>query len=77
MAAGSCELLWVKIILEDLKNWWSKPMKLYCDNKSAIIIAHHPVQHDRTKRIDIDRHFIKEIGEESSFGGIIGAERSL
>ena len=35
-------------------------MKLYCDNKSAINIAHNPVQHDRTKHIEVDRHFIKE-----------------
>ena len=35
-------------------------MKLYCDNKSAINIAHNPKQHDRTKHIEIDRHFIKE-----------------
>ena len=60
MAAGVCELLWVKIILEDLKVQWSKPMKLYCDNKSAINIAHNLVQHDQTKHIETDRHFIKE-----------------
>ena len=53
MAARVCELLWVKIILEDLKIQWSKPMKLYCDNKSAINIAHNLVQHDRTKHIEI------------------------
>ena len=35
-------------------------MKLYCDNKSAISIAHNPVQHDRTKHKEIDKHFIKE-----------------
>ena len=40
MATGVCELLWVKIILEDLKVQWSKPMKLYCDNKSAINNQH-------------------------------------
>jgi hypothetical protein len=34
-------------------------MQLYCDNKS-IEIAHNPVQHDRTKHIEIDRHFIKQ-----------------
>ena len=35
-------------------------MRLYCDNKSAISIAHNPVQHDRTNHVEIDRHFIKE-----------------
>ena len=60
MAQGVCELLWLKIILEDLKIKWDGPMRLYCDNKAAISIAHNPVQHDRTKHIEIDRHFIKE-----------------
>ncbi|RVW96044.1 Retrovirus-related Pol polyprotein from transposon RE1 [Vitis vinifera] len=48
------------IILNDLRIKWDSPMKLYCDNKSAINIAHNLIQHDRTKHIEIDRHFIKE-----------------
>ena len=36
------------------------PMRLYCDNKYAISIGHNPVQHDRTKQIEFDQHFIKE-----------------
>ena len=35
-------------------------MKLYYDNKATINISQNPVQHDPTKRIEIDRHFIKE-----------------
>ena len=35
-------------------------MKLYCDNKSAIDITHNLVQHDRTKHVEVDKHFIKE-----------------
>ena len=35
-------------------------MNLYCDNQAAIQIAQNPVQHDQTKHIEIDRHFIKE-----------------
>ena len=54
------ELLWLKIILEDLKIKWEAPIRLYCDNKSAINIAHHPVQHNRTKHVEVDGHFIKE-----------------
>ena len=60
MAQGICEMLWLKIILDDLKIKYNVPMKLFCDNKSAICIAHNPVQHDRTKHVEIDRHFIKE-----------------
>ena len=32
---------------------------LHCDNKAAIAIANNPVQHDRTKHAEVDRHFIK------------------
>lgn len=39
-------------------------MRLYCYNKSAINIAHNSVQHDKTKHIEIDRHFTKEKLEE-------------
>jgi hypothetical protein len=60
MAHGVCELLWIQTLLRDLGLSDSGPMKLYCDNKAAINIAHNPVQHDRTKHIEIDRHFIKE-----------------
>ena len=35
-------------------------MKFWCDNKSAINIANNPVQHDRTKHVEIDRFFIRE-----------------
>ena len=46
MAQGIWELLWLKIILNDPKINWTHPMRLYCDNKSTINIAHNPVQHN-------------------------------
>ena len=33
---------------------------IYCDSESAIAISCNPVQHSRTKRIDIRYHFIKD-----------------
>ena len=60
IAQGVCELLQLKIILDDLRIKWEGPIKLYCDNKSTINIAHNLVQYERTKHMEIDRHFIKE-----------------
>jgi len=52
-------MLWVKNLLTELK-LMQGTLKLWCDNKSAISIANNPVQHDRTKHVEIDRFFIKE-----------------
>ncbi|KAJ8746841.1 hypothetical protein K2173_003847 [Erythroxylum novogranatense] len=38
----------------------STPSPLKCDNRAAISISENPVQHDRTKHVEVDRHFIKE-----------------
>ena len=56
MAQGNCEILWLKRILEELCKPVELPMKLFCDNN----IANNPVQHDRTKHVEIDKYFIKE-----------------
>ena len=55
-----CEGLWLPKLLEELHITIEFPIKLYCDNKVAISISHNPVQHDKTKHIEVDRHFIKE-----------------
>lgn len=55
-----CEVLWIKRLLEDLKISNPLPMKVFCDNKVAIYVAHNPIFHDRTKHVEVDKHFIKE-----------------
>lgn len=57
---GICESLWLKMLLSEVGFPLRGLMSLYCDNKVAISIAHDPVQHDRTKHVDVDRHFIKD-----------------
>ena len=39
-------------------------MNLFCDNKVAIEISHNLIEHDRTKHIKVDWHFIKQNIEE-------------
>lgn len=60
IAHGVCELLWIKMLLAKLGFVVIATMSLYCDNKATISIAHNPIQHNRTKHIEMDCHFIKE-----------------
>ncbi|RDX95939.1 hypothetical protein CR513_21462, partial [Mucuna pruriens] len=49
-----------KIILDDLKVKYERPIKLFYDNNSTISTIHNSVQHSRIKQIEIDKHFIKK-----------------
>ena len=53
------ELLWLRWLLKDLGMSTSSTTPLYCDNQSAIHIAHNDVFHEWTKHIKIDCHFIR------------------
>ncbi|KAL6333713.1 hypothetical protein AAG906_028899 [Vitis piasezkii] len=64
MVKGICELIWLKRLLIEIGFAPSSEIDLFCDNKAAIDIAHNPVQHDRTKHVEVDRNFIKQNLEE-------------
>ncbi|GMI96958.1 hypothetical protein HRI_003365100 [Hibiscus trionum] len=59
LSHGICEGMWLQRLMGELKLSYTKPITLYCDNQ-AVSIAHNPVHHDRTKHVEIDRHFITE-----------------
>ncbi|CAH9120172.1 unnamed protein product [Cuscuta epithymum] len=60
MALVTCEILWLKHLLQELKYGNTKPAQLMCDNQAAMHIASNPVYHERTKHIEVDCHFIRE-----------------
>ena len=64
IAAGSCcsQLLWMKKVLTDY-GISQDTMVVYCDNSSAIDISKNPVQHSKTKHIEIRYHFIRDLVE--------------
>jgi hypothetical protein len=39
---------------------WVNKITLLCDNESAIKLANNPMQHSRTKHIDIRHHFLRD-----------------
>nr|GEU91839.1 Gag-Pol polyprotein [Tanacetum cinerariifolium] len=53
------EVLWMRTQLTDYGFHFDK-IPMYCDSKAAITISCNPVQHSRTKHIDVRYHFIKE-----------------
>jgi hypothetical protein len=61
ISAGNCcaQLLWMK---QTLLDYWIifKNVPLMCDNESAVKLATNPVQHSRTKHIDIHHHFLRD-----------------
>ena len=54
------ETCWIRNLLVELQLPVSKATLIYCDNVSAIYLSGNPVQHQRTKHIEMDIHFVRE-----------------
>lgn len=54
------EYCWLRQLLAKLQLPLSSATVVYCDNASAIYMSSNPVQHRRTKHIEIDIHFVRE-----------------
>ncbi|GJZ67417.1 ribonuclease H-like domain-containing protein [Tanacetum coccineum] len=61
LASVTSEVIWILNFLKDLKIENLLPVYLHCDSNSAIKIAANPVFHERTKHLEINLHFVKEI----------------
>ncbi|GJT48006.1 ribonuclease H-like domain-containing protein [Tanacetum coccineum] len=52
------EIAWLHNLLRELHSPLSTATLVYCDNVSAVYMSANPVQHQRTKLIKIDIHFV-------------------
>nr|GEY96133.1 retrovirus-related Pol polyprotein from transposon TNT 1-94 [Tanacetum cinerariifolium] len=59
LSACCAQVLWMRTQLTDYGFHFDK-IPTYCDSKATIAISCTPVQHSRTKHIDVRYHFIKE-----------------
>nr|GEW45607.1 retrovirus-related Pol polyprotein from transposon TNT 1-94 [Tanacetum cinerariifolium] len=59
LSACCAQVLWMRTQLTDYGFHFDK-IPMYCDSKAAIAISCNPIQHSRTKHIDVRYHFIKE-----------------
>ena len=60
LADTTCELVWLRWLLADMDAPQPTATPLYCDNRSAIYIAHNDVFYERTKHIEIDCHITRQ-----------------
>ncbi|XP_050123705.1 uncharacterized mitochondrial protein AtMg00810-like [Malus sylvestris] len=61
LAYTAAELTWICKILHDLHFPLRQVPHIWCDNVSAISLASNPVFHARTKHVEIDYHYIREL----------------
>ncbi|GJX41218.1 ribonuclease H-like domain-containing protein [Tanacetum coccineum] len=54
------ETAWVRNLLLELHAPLTTATLVYCDNVSAVYLSTNPVQHQRTKHIEIDIHFVRD-----------------
>ncbi|GJY16701.1 UvrD-like helicase, ATP-binding domain, P-loop containing nucleoside triphosphate hydrolase [Tanacetum coccineum] len=54
------ETAWIRNLLLELHAPLTTATLVYCDNVSAVYLTTNPVQHQRTKHIEIDIHFVRD-----------------
>ena len=54
------EAVWIQRLLSQIGQLPPGPVRILCDNQSAISLVHNPAHHQRTKHIDVKFHFIRE-----------------
>ncbi|GJT13348.1 ribonuclease H-like domain-containing protein [Tanacetum coccineum] len=61
VANAVAETCWLRNLLRELHTPLSSATLVYCDNVSAVYLSCNPVQHQRTKHIEIDIHFVRDL----------------
>ena len=65
LAQCSCEAIWIRRLLQELKILGNEPTNLYCDNQSSIKLSYNPVFHEKSKHFEIDYHFTRQKVEDN------------
>jgi hypothetical protein len=61
IAHASTEILWLQSLLTELGMKSTIPPVLWCDNIGATYLTANPLFHARTKHIEIDVHFVRDL----------------
>ncbi|GJT35843.1 transketolase, chloroplastic [Tanacetum coccineum] len=61
IANAVAETCWLRNLLRELHTPLSFATLVYCDNVSDVYLSSNPVLHQRTKHIEIDIHFVRDL----------------
>jgi hypothetical protein len=61
---ASKEAVWLQILCSGI-GLVQQVVRIYCDSQSAIFLAKNPTYHSKTKHIDIQYHFVRDMIEEN------------
>nr|GEY25518.1 ribonuclease H-like domain-containing protein [Tanacetum cinerariifolium] len=61
VANDVAETCWIRNLLRELRTPLSSATIMYCDNMSDVYLSSNLVQHQRTKHIEIDIHFVWDL----------------
>jgi hypothetical protein len=66
VAAGvaSCEISWIRQFLQEIGKPIKGPTLLESDSQSAMNIASNPVNHDRTKHVELKWHLTRQMVQD-------------
>src|SRR4051812_34796089 len=65
LSSASKEAVWLRNLLSELKTQQEQATVIHQDNQSTMALASNPVQHRRTKHIDIIHHYVRELIEKN------------
>jgi hypothetical protein len=60
VANAVAEASWLRQLLLELHTPLRQAIVVFCDNISVVYMSSKPVQHQRTKHIEIDLHFVRD-----------------
>jgi hypothetical protein len=60
VANGVAEATWLRQLLLELQAPPSRCTLIYCDNISVVYLSNSPVQHQCTKHVEINLHFVRK-----------------
>ncbi|WVZ64428.1 hypothetical protein U9M48_013938 [Paspalum notatum var. saurae] len=60
VASGVEEASWLRQLLAELHSLLARSTLVYYDNVSVVYLSTNPVQHQRTKHVEIDLHFVRD-----------------